>query len=89
MANSILFMVVSMNGVGYVFIQISTDGKVKIISCGSTGLKDAQTMYSFYNFECQALKNLQKIYISNIASARTLRSLEVILSNNVEVKHMK
>ena len=37
------------------FIQTSTDGKMKIISCGFTGLTDAQTRYSICNLEMAAM----------------------------------
>ena len=39
--------------------------------------------------DSRALNNLQKIDLPNIAAARTLRSLEVILSKNVEIKRIK
>ena len=39
--------------------------------------------------DCRALNNLQKTDLSTIASSRTLRSMETILSNNIEVKHIK
>ena len=37
--------------VEYVFIQRKIKRKVKIMSCGSTGLKDAQTRYNIYDLE--------------------------------------
>ena len=46
-AKSIVSMDASKNGVGY--------GKVNIISCGSTGLTDAQTRYCIYNLKMAAM----------------------------------
>ena len=52
---NINFMDSSLSGVGYMLIQVTEEDKVSVIACGSTGLKDVQTIYSIYDLKLLAI----------------------------------